>query len=194
MDDYYSCCLQKKLFIIVFAFILMSACENDLSEVNQIAFKDNSPFETSRNIELIYSEKGQIQLKVVAPLLERYLTEEPYLEMTEGIEVIFYDSLLNVTSRLTSKYAISYENEKITEARNNVVVVNDKNERLDTEHLIWDEKRGIIYSDVFVKITTETEILYGDGFESDERFDKWTLKKPKGSFIINEDTEDDSDE
>jgi len=182
---------RKKYFInciavIIFTAILVS-CKNDIETVNLLTARDNDkPFEISKNIELIHSENGQVQLVVKAPLLERYIGERPYLEMTQGITVIFYDSLLNETSKLTANYAINYENDRITEARNNVVVVNDKNETLNTEHLIWDEQKAIIFSNVFVKITTENEILFGEGFEADERFDKWHLKKPAGSFIINE--------
>ncbi len=172
-------------YIILWSTLLiLSSCVNDMSEVYQLTAKDEGPFEISHNIKLIYSEKGQVQLKVKAPLLERYTTDRPYLEMTEGIEVLFYDSLLNVTTRLTANYAISFEDDNITEARNDVVVVNEFDERLNTEHLVWDENKGIIYSDVFVTITTETEVLYGEGFISDEKFEKWTLKKPQGSFII----------
>lgn len=172
---------------------MLFSCENDIELVNQLSLKDNSPFEISHNIELIYSEKGNVSLMVKAPILERYTGDRPYLEMTQGIEVFFFDSIMNVTSKLTANYAISYENEKITEVRNNVVVINEKEEQLNTEHLIWDEQNGTISSEVFVKITTEKEVLFGDGFESDERFERWIIKKPKGTFVINDES-DDNDE
>lgn len=192
MDDEDYCKPRLLLMPVLLSMIFfMSACENDIETIYQLTAKDEAPFEISHNIELVYSEHGNVQIKVKAPLLERYVGEEPYMEMRKGIEVIFYDSLLNVTTNLTANYAISYENDNITEARNDVVVTNQNNERLNTEHLIWDEKKEIIYSDVFVAITTETEVIYGDGFISDDRFEKWSLKNPKGTFII---TDDDTEE
>ena len=45
------------------------------------------------------------------------------------------------------------------EARKNVVVVNEKGETLNTEHLIWDERSEKLKSDEFVKITRKDEII-----------------------------------
>jgi len=173
---------------VLIAAAMLFSCENDIATVNTLTAKDNKPVEISKNIRLLYSENSKLLVQLKTPLLERYQGERPYTEMTKGVEVYFYDSLMHVSSQLKANYAISYENEKITEARNNVVVINEKNEKLNTERLFWDEKKAVIYSDVFVKITTNDEVLFGEGFESDERFDKWVIKKPKGSFIIKEDT------
>lgn len=41
-----------------------------------------------------------------------------------------------------------------------------------------------IYSDKFVRITTEDEILYGEGFESNQEFTNWKIIKPTGSIKI----------
>lgn len=183
----------KLLYFIAAAFVaaMLFSCENDIATINTITAQDKTPFEVSRDVELYYSENGKVEVLLKTPLLERYQGENPYIEMTKGIEVYFYDSLMNISSQLTANYAISYENDKVTETRNNVVVVNEKKEQLNTEHLIWDERKSIIWSNVYVKITTPDEILYGDGFESDERFDKWHIKKPKGSFNIKEESETD---
>ena len=107
--------------------------------------------------------------------------------MTEGIKVLFYDSLLNVASTLTSNYAIQQVSKKIMEAKNNVVVINDKGEKLNTEHLIWNEDSSKIYSDVFVKITTKEEIIMGEGMEANQDFSKWKIYKIKGTINIKED-------
>lgn len=179
-----------KVIVVIIITAILYSCENDLETVKIITSKDNTPFETSKNVELYHSQNGIVELLLKTPLLERYLGERPYIEMTKGIEIYFYDSLMNVSSQLTASYAINFENDKITEARNNVIVINEKKEQLNTEHLIWDERKSIIYSNVFVKITTPDEVLFGEGFESDERFEKWQIKKPKGSFNIKEGTDE----
>ena len=79
------------------------------------------------------------------------------------------------------------------EAKNNVVVVNQIGEKLNTEHLIWDEKKRRIYSNDFVKITKKDEIVIGEGMEADESFDKWVIRKPKATFFINVDEEKSTD-
>jgi len=181
--------LKNISFSTIFVFstiIFFSACQNDIKIVNTVVNKDLLPVESAKDVETIYSDSAQILVIVKAQLLNRFEGEKAYSEMPEGIIVNFYDSLMNVKSKLTANYAISYERENIMEAKNNVVVVNEKKEQLNTEHLVWDQKKAIIYSDKFVKINTGKEILWGDGMEADERFDKWKIKKPKGSITIKE--------
>ena len=70
------------------------------------------------------------------------------------------------------------------EAKRNVVVVNEKGEKLNTEHLIWEEEGDRITSDAFVKITTADEILMGEGLESNQSFTKYRIKKIKGTIRL----------
>jgi LPS export ABC transporter protein LptC len=72
----------------------------------------------------------------------------------------------------------------IVEAKKNVVVINEKNEKLNTEHLIWNEKTKKIYSDEFVKITTPDEIIYGTGFEADQDFSRYKIMNIKGTITV----------
>jgi LPS export ABC transporter protein LptC len=176
----------KTIFPALLLCILFS-CENSIKTINIIGNKDDQPIDTAVDVTTYYSDSGRIVAMFEAPKLDRYEGEKPYTEMPKGIKVFFYDSAMNVTSKITAKYAISYENEKIMEAKNDVVVVNEKKEQLNTEHLVWDQKKATIYSDKFVKINTGKEILWGDGLDADERFDKWKIKKPKGSITIEED-------
>ncbi len=178
--------IQRNNFIVIFVLlvILLQSCKPDLKVIEDITRVDDSPAESTFNIEIIYSSGGGIRMIMTSPRMDRYETEKPYLEMPEGLEVLFYDSLMNVTSSMTARYAISYGDNELVEARNDVVVINELNERLNTEHLVWDQKKEIIFSDNFVKITREEEVLYGDGFESDERFNQWVIKKPRGTFTI----------
>lgn len=166
--------------------VIIFGCENDIKVINIVGNKDYLPVESAKDVETIYSDSGQVRIIVKAPRLDRYEGAKSYSEMPKGIDVKFYDDLMQVTSKLTANYAISYYKEKLMEAKNNVVVVNEKNEQLNTEHLVWDEKKGIIYSDKFVKINTGKEIIWGEGMNSDERFDKWKILKVKGSITIYE--------
>lgn len=175
-----------RLSLIFLISTLFFSCENDIKVINTIGNKDYLPVESAKDVETIYSDSGRVVMLMKAPQLDRYTGEKNYIEMPKGVSLFFYDSLKNVKSYLTANYAISHEKEKIMEAKNNVVVVNEKNEQLNTEHLVWDERKGIFYSDKFVKINTGKEILMGEGMESDERFDRWKIKHPKGSITIKE--------
>jgi len=90
---------------------------------------------------------------------------------------------------LTANWGISWEKRKVMEAKNNVVVINhETQEQLDTEHLVWNQNDKLIYSEVFVKITTPDKTIYGEnGMEADEEFNSWKLKKVKGDIIVDKD-------
>lgn len=170
--------------IILLLVAVLSACQPDLKTIEDITRADEGPVESTQNIEIIYTERAIVKMTMSAPRMDRYGGEKPYMEMPEGLEVLFYDSLMNVTSSMSARYAISYGDNEMIEARNDVVVVNELNERLNTEHLVWDQEKEIIFSDKFVKITRADEVLFGDGFESDERFTQWVITKPRGTFTV----------
>ena len=119
--------------------------------------------------------------------MEEYEGEEAYMEMVKGIEVLFYDSLQKITTTLTSNYAINRIGKNIMEAKNDVIVVNEKGEKLNTEHLIWDRNTQKITSDVFVKITTAEQVLMGDGLIANQDFSDYKILKPRGVINIEND-------
>lgn len=180
--------IAKKSFLKSIAILLgvamLFSCKGDLETIQSLTHKDESPVETGLDIELVYSSHARIRLVLKAPRMDRFAGEKNYIEMPEGISVVFYDSLMNVTSTLTANYAINYFLEEKFEVRNNVEVVNEANEKLNTEQLIWDQRKQIIFSEKFVKITTGEEVLFGEGFESDERFTDWKIKQPRGTIMV----------
>ena len=175
-----------KSIAIPLGLAMLFSCQPDLERIETITAADEEPIEILYNVKIIQSSSANTQVIMESPRMERYMNEEPYLELPEGLEVVFYDEFMNPTTKLSAKYAISYEEKNIIEARNDVEVINELNEKLNTEQLTWDQNKEIIYSEKFVKITTATEILYGEGFESDERFEKWKILHPRGSFDIEE--------
>ncbi len=175
--------------IIIGLFFLFSACENDVKTVNMLTVSDTLAVEIITDIEMVQSEGGVLSFILTGPLLERYDSDDPYIVFPNGVKIIFYDSLENIRSELSANYGISYEKKKMMEAKNDVVVINhQKNERLNTERLIWDRKKKLITSDVFVKITSKDKTIYGEnGMEADEKFESWKLKKVRGDILVKDD-------
>lgn len=178
--------VKPLFFTVVLGLFLVAGCENDKDEITKVTALDKAPLESIRNLETIYSDSGIIKVKVNAPLLYKYTVPKVITELPKGLHIEFYDDDLKVVSQLTAKYAIHYEAERKWEARKDVVVINKKNEQLNTERLIWDERTEKISSDKFVKITTTEEIIYGDGFESDQNFTSYKIFKVKGHITVKE--------
>lgn len=174
-------------WLLAFGFGLgfgFTACENDLARVNTITAKLDEPVETSRGVEAIVSDSARVKVVLKTPLLRSYKGKEPYQLMPKGVNIVFYDKDLQVESTLTAKYARHNEDEKRYVVRDSVVVINSKNEKLETEELIWEEETDRIYSDKFVKITTENQIIEGEGLVTNQKFDPYVIKRPTGTFKV----------
>lgn len=165
-------------------------CENKMEKVKLLTQNAEMPVEESEKVRLIYSDSGLSKMVIEASKLERFSGENPYTEFNEGIHVIFYDKSGNIESELTADYAIDYEKVNVMEAKGNVVVINVNGDQLNTEYLIWHESDKLIKSDEFVKITTNDEIIYGDGLEANEDFTQYRIKNIKGIITIKEEDEE----
>ena len=163
------------------------ACENDLQEIAKYDVEEEFPDQAAKDVEILYSTKGDVVFQLNAPVLNQYSGDKPYNEMPEGVHVQIFDSALNVTSDLTSNYAIQLIYADRMEAKEDVVVINEKGEKLNTEHLIWNQKTQEITSDVFVKITTEDQVLTGDGLVANQDFTDYRILKPRGIINIEND-------
>ncbi len=174
--------------VIIILLALATSCENDLEKVKLYSKGKVIPTESAKSIKIIYSDSAKVQVELTAPRLNRYETDNPYIEMPNGLKAIFYDDRMEVKSRLDADYGIRYEREQRMEARKNVTVINAKGEKLNTEHLVWDEKKEKLTSDEFVKITTKDEIIYGNGFEANQDFSKYKIFNIKGTISLNNET------
>ena len=167
---------------------LMLSCSNDLKTVQQLTFKDKYPDEAAKDVELTYSDGGVLVAVIHAKSLHRYYGESPYFDFPNGLKLYSYNKKGNLSMELTCNYAVSYENTSLIEAKNNVVIHDlVKNDILETEHIVWDQKGKRIYSNCFVKQTKpDGSVSFGDGFDADESFSKYSIRNPKAEIITND--------
>jgi LPS export ABC transporter protein LptC len=177
--------------LIFFAAIggwLLSACEISADKAKDLAEKQNKILiETGTGVEMLYTKDAKPHIRIKAKTAVRYEVENPYMEFTEGMELTIYDDEGNVESILTANYGKMADNSSELEAKDDVVVINKDQEQLNTEHLIWDKENAVIKSDAFVKITTKDEILFGNGFISDDKFTDYTIFNITGTVKIKDD-------
>ena len=173
------------IFLLILYIVGLSSCETDLEKVTLVTGKESAPVENSEGLTILYSDSARVKVKITAPRLVRFGTEKPYTELPAGVHVEFYDPAMRINSTLDAKYALRRDAESIMEAKNDVVVVNAKGEKLNTEHLVWNEKTAKISSDKFVKITTADKIIYGNGFEANQDFTSYKIFNIKGTITIN---------
>ena len=170
--------------VIPAVLLACSGCENNVDFIPKSDLL-TLPSLTVKDFETVYSDSGRIQLIMTAPLLEQFdNSESPYYEFKSGIKIVFYDGQKDPVGSATSKYAKYTKAASLWELRDSVVVINEGGDRLETEVLYWDEPRDLIYSDRFVRITSEDQIVMGTGFESDPRLNKRKIKKVSATIYL----------
>jgi LPS export ABC transporter protein LptC len=174
----------KYLHFFIFILFSASSCRNDNAALKLITERANVNIEKGKQVEINYSDNGVTRIKALAPSATRFNKEKPYMEFSDGIKILFYNSSRQVESTLTAKYATAYENSHSMTARDSVVVINNKGEILNTDELIWDEDKKLIYSNSFVKITTADEIIYGNGMTANENFTDYVIKHITGTIKV----------
>ncbi|HOY39034.1 MAG: LPS export ABC transporter periplasmic protein LptC [Bacteroidales bacterium] len=173
---------------IIAICVVLGSCSNNIEEVNELTSVTTLPATTVKNIETIYSDSAVVKLKLTAAEYRHFESgPEKYDEYPQGLLVEFYGSHLNVVGKLSCQYARYFPDKNLWEVRTNVEAMNlEKDEKINTELLWWDMNLEEIYSDKFVRITTADEIIYGDGFRSNQDFSSWKIIKPKGTITIND--------
>ena len=165
-------------------YTVWTACENDLADLPNLYTTDDAKMEVIQEVEILYSDSALVRVQIEAPLLHRYdELEQPRNEFPEGVLVKFFDANRRVSSQLTAKYAIQYDNQKEITVQDSVVLTSAGGKKLETEQLIWDERDERIYSTKWVRVSRPGEIVTGYGFESDQEFDEWKINSITGRIL-----------
>jgi len=180
----------RKYFYLTLALTITDiilSCEN---KADSIANSDilNLPTLTVKKFSTVFADSGKIQMIMAAPLMESYENkEEPYSEFRMGFDIIYYDGKKDSVGRVTSKYALYTNKKKLWELRDSVVVINfDSNYKIETEELFWDQQKDIFFNDRFLKFSSDDQIVYGNGFESDSRLNKRKIRNVSGPIYLRE--------
>jgi len=168
--------------LFIFFLIALISCTNDPKLVQEFVSDKQQPIEKIKGAELLHTENGKLKVRVVATSIERFHDIQPALIFSDHLEVYFYNDSSLLQSTLMADYASIDEEKKIMIAQNNVILISIDNKNLETDELVWDEKKNKIYTDKKVKITTGKEIIYGEGFISTPDFREYSITKIHGTF------------
>jgi LPS export ABC transporter protein LptC len=164
---------------------ILVSCENDIQQIKKFASSADLPKISAEDYEVLFYDSTLIKSKLQTPEMIIHDNEkQPYTEFPKGVKITQYDNKMKVTSFITSQYAKYFEADERWEAKNNVVAINQKGDTLKTEYLVWDKKKGKIYSNQFVKIIQKDQVSTGTSFESNQDFSVISLKNLKGQMYV----------
>ena len=162
--------------------IVLCSCSNNSELVKEFIAIENLLIEEIEGAEMLHTEKGVLKVKIIATTIKRFKNMQPQLVFSNGLEVIFYNDSGLVKSVLIATNAEVDEINNIMTASENVILTSSEGKKLETEELIWDQKKNKIYTEKNVIITTAKEMIEGEGFESNPNFSEYSISKIHGTF------------
>lgn len=176
--------IARSVFPGILFLSLLSACQNDPKEIDALT-KTTLQVDKAEDVTLYYSTHGKVKAQLRAKeFIRNELARPPYIDMKKGIHVEFYNDSMKVENTLDARYARYYDVQGNVLIRDSIVIVNKKGEQLNTEELVWNQKIQKFYTNKFVRITTPTQVMYGDGLEANEDFSVYEIKNPRGEVKV----------
>lgn len=168
-------------FICIACFALgFAGCDTETPPIKELVPNEAANLEIAQDVEVVYSELGQVKARIIAPRLIRGTKDnDDFMEYPEGLTVYNYNTNMEIESKMSANYGISYEKKEEVMVRDNVILVNIKGEKLNSEELWWNRQSKKITSDKFVKVTTAEEEIIGYGFDANEDFSEYTVRNVK---------------
>ena len=177
--------LTLKYFIRISALFLFASCTVD-PETNLEERKIyQGPMIELENVLFYYSDSAFVKTKGITPHRLQYADGNQ--EFPKGLYLEFYDRNGKIESTIKANKAFFNKEKNEWLGQENVIVEKAKsNLQINTEELYWlpaDEK---IYTEKFVTIKREGEVLHGKGLEAKQNLSTYSITNPQGEFILKE--------
>ena len=150
---------------------------------NKNIIKENYAVESITNSTIKYTFNGKLKAIIKLGKMERF-NDDQTIYLSEGVKLNFYKNN-NLISTLTSEKAEIDEKNNLLKAIVNVTLSDTEGKKLKSSSLFWNRDNDEVYTNENVTIKTKDEIIYGSGFKSDSRFEKYYIKNVKGKFSLN---------
>ena len=180
-----------KSIVVLSGIAMLLSCENSIKEVQSITSQEKAPEQSGEDVEFIFTDSTRIKYRAHAvEFIDIKTTDTQYQDFPKGGKIISYDNDGTVAGQIEANYAKHFVSDQLWELRNKVVAISDDGKTINTELMYWDQGKGLIYSEQYVRITTDDgQVLEGTGFSSDDKMNKITLKKVTGEVYLNDETE-----
>ena len=173
--------MNRGLIIPLVLLSLFSCKKADL--VKHIDY--TGPLREVDKMETYYSENDKIQVKVLADIVYEYKNGDQ--EFPKGVYLEFYDELGEIKHTLRANEAHYFKEENKWRGRGKVEIQNiKKNEQLHTEELFWKTADKKIFTDSFVTILQQSDVIYGNGLDAKQDLSDYTILHPTGDFEVQE--------
>ncbi|MDR2676936.1 MAG: LPS export ABC transporter periplasmic protein LptC [Endomicrobium sp.] len=170
-------CQFKKismLFILIFFAFVVVSCSNKNDDYIVVT---QSVTDKQFMKQIAVTETHEGKLKMVLKSDVAIVNENNSFIHLELPTITFYDKNGHYVLSIIIHDADICVNTRDIKGTGYCVIDTVHHEHLETNDLIYNAKRGLIYSNNDVKITKLGETVYGTGFEIDTKLNKMFIKK-----------------
>ncbi|MFN8343057.1 MAG: LPS export ABC transporter periplasmic protein LptC [Cyclobacteriaceae bacterium] len=147
----------------------------------------DGPMRVGEEVEMLRSEKGVVQVKLKAKKVLEFQNGDR--DFPEGLYLEFYNEFHVITSTLRANSAHYSREDDLWKGQGNVEVKNiEKKQQLNSEELFWNPKTKKIYTDKFVTVRDQEDVIYGTGLDAAQDMSVYNIHHIEGEFAVQEDS------
>jgi LPS export ABC transporter protein LptC len=179
-NSFFSQAILRQPWLLILLAMFFIGC-NTQETAKPILYE--GPLSEGEDITMHYSEKDIVKVMLKAKKIFEFQNGDR--EFPEGIYMEFYDEFGKLNSTLQANSAYFFKEENKWRGRGKVEVINTaKQEQLNTEELFWKPDTKKIFTDKFVTIKLQNEVIYGTGLDAAQDLSTYQIKNPEGEFVV----------
>ena len=169
------------------AATILFSCKNNFKDIQQIGVLQNGPVGEAKNINLKYTDSGQIKANLLSPKMLDYSNRAfAFSEFPDGIHLNLFDDE-NHKSTVLADYAISYSETDLIDLQGNVVMITYTNDTLFADQMFYDQKHERLFTNFPVRFSFSSgNSGKGNIFDSDTKFENYEILEGSGSANVDE--------
>lgn len=176
---------MRATVIMAVAFVVFS-CKGKLKTMKGYDIS-KLPLQVVTDMFVVQTDKGQMQMRLEAPVMERYQSDTANWELFPGGFYLYgYDESGRLETEVKADMARHDNPKKGNELWSAIGHVSVKNlikrETMETDTLYWDREKEIFYTHCYVRLYSPSGFMQGYGMECDQRARSSIIKLPFNSY------------
>lgn len=174
--------------VVMLLLFLSFSCSKEKKETVAAVFDPETSFTLrTTKVSTLISDSGITRYRLNADEWLIYSkAKEPYWYFPKGLYVEKFDTLFNTEASVQADTAYNYDKKGLWKLVGNVRFQNLEGRTLETSLLFWDQKKEKIYSDKFVKIDDNGELITGVGFEAQQDLNRYQMFNTSAELTVEE--------
>lgn len=175
--------------VVVMLLSFTVSCSKETKDVVNATYDPEKSYTMkATQVNTLISDSGITRYRIeAAEWIVFGKAKEPYWHFPEGIYVEKFDTLFHSEASIKADTAYYFDKKGLWHLIGNVEVESLQGERFDTSELFWDQKKEKVYSEKYIRIQQEEQIITGVGFESNQNMTRYKIFNSQGEFPV-EDT------